>query len=514
MIRILLKILIINAILNAYVVGVPKKLSNIPIDSLPQDLWEKGYWHARVDSIHCDTAFVTLGKPAILNSVKFVCPDSVKDFLKKINPPKTSKILHINEIICLESEIVNELKNNGYPFASCSTALAKIDETDSAILVDLDIIINPGIQVILKYLDSRIEGRTKKEVLKHLMLFRPGMKYSQKHIDRGTQRLRRAGIIALSMPPYPAIDQNGDFALVVRGKDIAANSFQGMLGTNGKDVSGEIQFISKNLFGTGRKVNLLASHRKKQATFFFFFMEPFIGNLNISPQVNVNIEIANYIRQNYALGFEFPLTFELSGYAGVKMGRNYDKQNPHGGTKLFGGEFSANMSTIDDPIFPKHGFIVRAGITATKLEDIDEGKTRLAISAKTNQLFVKTYKNFSLWVRANIKGYLSPRFPDKSCWYPLGGWRNLRGFRENQFYGSKVGVISFEPRIFIGSTWAALLFFDFGAYLDFSGWHKPKSYGAGVEYKNPPAAISIIYGISEGRALDEGLVHIGMRLEM
>jgi len=58
------------------------------------------------------------------------------------------------------------------------------------------------------------------------------------------------------------------------------------------------------------------------------------------------------------------------------------------------------------------------------------------------------------------------------------------------------------------------LFFDFGAYLDFSGWHKPKSYGAGVEYKNPPAAISIIYGISEGRALDEGLVHIGMRLEM
>jgi len=496
------------------VVGVPGIYKEIPAKYLPQALWEKGYWEASIDSVANNKMFITLGRPSKINSFKINLPDSVAKHLRNIDPPSKGSLVDAQRIKIFLDDVVHRLENSGYPFAACSVSTDIAENNEKEILLDISFELETGPYIELIYLDSQIDGKTKGSVIEHLMLFKPNKPFRKKYIQSGSRRLRRSRIIRLRGEPYPAIDSEGNYVLVVRGKDLIVNSFQGIIGTDGEKILGDLQFASKNLFGTGRKFSIKLFLENERTTFELDYIEPFLGKSNISPQFRMKFQNADFVRQNYRFGVQFPISFELDGYTGFSILRNYPSETPNEGTRSLTLEFWGSYTSVEDVLMPRSGFTMRLGGEVSRINDYKEDEIQPAANANFSVFAALPIKTLSIWLKATGTGYIEPKLPDFSLWFPLGGWTNLRGYRQEQFYGAKIGVLTIEPRLFFQNNASVLGFLDIGAFYNVDGWQVKPGYGVGFEFARPPGAMSIIYGLGEDRKISKGLIHIGLRLDI
>ncbi len=503
----------------ALAVGVPEEYARMSQDSLLTALHRNGYWEAKVDSTKNDTIFVSLGKPVIVESLDVVHSDSFsvslegKIFIAIGDTVKSAKIFSQQE------QFVSLLENSGYPFASCTTAV-NVSEREKYIGVFLKFIVEGGNFVRLQCLNAKVDGKTKQSVIAHLMLFHPDEIYRQKYIDAGAQRLRRVGIVALLGNPYPALDPKGEWTLVVKAKDLPTTSISGVLGYADDVLSGDFEFSAKNIFGTGRATtfSIYASEADRQVE--LSYREPFIASANIAPQLYSYWEKhdSTYFRREHKLGVEFPLSFEIDGYVGFITSRTSPGT---AGASLsqsesFGLEGQIKFSTLDNPLLPRKGFYANGSATAEYIhrwgnEDIEEPGSKGEASALAA---IPLAKWLSLWAKVAGSGWLAPILPPQTDWKFLGGWENLRGYRENQFSGSRLVWASAEPRIILQNTFHIFPFVDFGAFRDNEKWNTKIGYGGGIEYFFGTGVFSIEYGIGEDRTFSSGLLHFGIRMAM
>ncbi len=95
----------------------------------------------------------------------------------------------------------------------------------------------------------------------------------------------------------------------------------------------------------------------------------------------------------------------------------------------------------------------------------------------------------------------------------LGGARSLRGYREEQFRGTRVALGSVEYRYLLGRRSRAIAFVDAGYwYRDGSNVAKDTNlgYGIGLRGDTRLGTISIDYGLGEGDDLLDGKLHVGL----
>ena len=100
-------------------IGVPAKFEHFPNDSFPQILWNNGFWHSRIDSTRGDTIFITLGKPAIAESIAAKISDSLEQIVMLKLIYRVGDTIRKSKIEKQQEIFVDALENNGYPFASC-----------------------------------------------------------------------------------------------------------------------------------------------------------------------------------------------------------------------------------------------------------------------------------------------------------------------------------------------------------------------------------------------------------
>ena len=104
------------------------------------------------------------------------------------------------------------------------------------------------------------------------------------------------------------------------------------------------------------------------------------------------------------------------------------------------------------------------------------------------QLFFGAYKKTS-----NELTFETERFS-------LGGANNLRGYREESYFGNYRLSLNFEPRFMLNDTWIGVLFFDAGMIADQHQYIRQSqiisSYGAGVRWLNEvlPLRMDVAYG--------------------
>ncbi len=500
-------------------IGVPAKFEHFPNDSFPQILWNNGFWHSRIDSTRGDTIFITLGKPAIAESIAVRISDSLEQIVMPKLIYRVGDTIRKSKIEKQQEIFVDALENNGYPFASCTTSVSIVSADSEKIGVSLLFSIDEGEKVILQRLEAQIDGKTKGSVIRHYMLFRSGQLYRRNDIEKATSRLRKMRIVSVSSEPYPAMDSQGKWTLVVRAKDIPTTTVSGLLGYADDEISGDIEFSTRNFYGTGRIINFTLSAYEKNREIEIGYREPFLWNSNISPQISSKwtIKDSTYTKREHKLGVFIPLGYETDLYTGFITDRTVpgSANNSISDGESFGLEFSARYSTLDDAILPTEGIYLNGGATGQYIHYWgDENTIDFGSQGEGKVLTAFRWKLFSLWIEISGWGWLVPILPQQSQWEYLGGWKNLRGYREDQFIGSKIFWGTIEPRFIPISGVHIFPFADVGGYRDYEKWHTKFGYGGGIEYRYGAGVFSIEYGIGEGRNFKNGLVHFGLRMNI
>ena len=107
--------------------------------------------------------------------------------------------------------------------------------------------------------------------------------------------------------------------------------------------------------------------------------------------------------------------------------------------------------------------------------------------------------------------------------FPLGGSESLRGYREDQFRGTVVGLGSLEYRLLLGRVSRIFPFIDVGychrpykgATLDDGYVVRIESdiaigYGFGLRIDSRAGVLGMDYGLGRGDGIGEGKVHLRM----
>ena len=499
----------------ALAVGVPAEFADYPPDSFPQILWRAGFWDARVDSVHGDTVFVSPGQAYIAHKITVYAESTKIQVLAQeniiIRPGDT---LTAELIARQESRFISLCEDNGFPFAYCEHSFRGNGNN-----TEVHFHIDPGELVRLARIEPEIEGKTRPGVIAHLMLFKPNMMFSRAEIFRATARLRRAGIVTVSGEPYPALAPDGKWVLVLHCRDIPTTSASGVVGYYEGEFSGNFEFTSKNLFGTGRKVSFEFRADARTKEIEISYAEPFVFSANVSPEFGTKWLIAesSYVRREHTLGVKIPLSYETDWYLGVLAGRTTpDEANPDGtNQENYGAEMGVSYSSLDDAVLPGNGIFLKVSASGEYQRSWGgEDLRQFGATGSGNFLIARKKGRFTIWLKGATWGWILPNLVDRSRWEFLGGWQNLRGYRQNQFAGIRIFWGTIEPRFILARGVHIFPFADIGGYRDLAGWNIKYSCGAGIEYRYRGGVFSIEYGIGEGVPLTRGLLHFGIRMNM
>jgi outer membrane protein insertion porin family len=107
---------------------------------------------------------------------------------------------------------------------------------------------------------------------------------------------------------------------------------------------------------------------------------------------------------------------------------------------------------------------------------------------------------------------------ENSDLYRLGGNNSLRGYREDQFLGSRIFWSNLEYRALLTRRSYGFLFFDTGYYLraEEPELKIPKSeeflygFGLGLSLETALGVLRVSYALGEGDSFSDGKIHFGV----
>ena len=113
---------------------------------------------------------------------------------------------------------------------------------------------------------------------------------------------------------------------------------------------------------------------------------------------------------------------------------------------------------------------------------------------------------------------LQGSFFEISDLFKLGGTNSLRGYREDQFLGSRVFWSNLEYRLLLARRTYTYLFFDTGYYLVKEDAARKVSkqeafnigYGLGLNIETSLGVIGVSFALAKGDSFTDGKIHFGL----
>jgi outer membrane protein insertion porin family len=177
--------------------------------------------------------------------------------------------------------------------------------------------------------------------------------------------------------------------------------------------------------------------------------------------------------------------------------------------------FAAAYDGTDAPLNPTAGTRLRASIEYADKKIADEGRDESSGTfAAEAERFFRVRRRQVLALRARVEALVSTEeeVPFHEL-LVLGGARSLRGYREEQFRGTRTALGSIEYRLLLGRRSRAIVFVDAGYwYREAPNFAKDTKlgYGIGLRGDTRLGTISIDYGLGEGDDLLDGKLHAGL----
>lgn len=437
----------------------------------------------------------------------------------------------------LERDIDNLLRRYekiGYPFAQAKVVRIVPGQDTLNVNLTIEIQIDEGMLVHIN--EILVEGNkdTKAHVVERETRFRLGEPYNDDKVRTIPQRLNRLNIFSSVSDPELYVNSQGG-GLLIRVQEGPTNTFDGVAGYV-PGFAGESGFFTglvnvgmRNLFGTGRKLNVRWQREDRfSQELALRYVEPWVFDypVNLGGAFFQRQQDTTYVRRMIELKADLMVTDNLT------IGALYNHENVIPSSSA---SFLFNSSTIttgaevqydsrDDIFSPMGGVLYRSDYRIGRkkifgLPDTSSVQTRVTVQkiSLDFEWFIETLSRqvvmLSLHGRELQSGHI-----ELSDLYRFGGTNTMRGYRENQFLGSRVVWSNAEYRFFLARRSFFFGFFDTGYYFrpgdDLRGVPSAQGvkygYGVGIRLETGLGNIGVSFALGEGDSFSQGKIHFGL----
>lgn len=431
----------------------------------------------------------------------------------------------------VKSEILNEFQEAGYYFASMS--VLGVIHDDNLLKLKLRILTGP----VVKLERIRFKGlsKTSPDFVKKLSGLREGYFLNTSVIENAIEKISNSGFLTFDSIPSVIPNQNYDgVELIFNLSELKSNQIEfsgGYLPGRG-DQDGEfvgfLNFKSKNLFGGGRRINLLLDRKDRLSSRIEFgYLQPlFIPDLlEISGrflQIDNN-DFYHLFSVEGAIAIQTRKHTKLSG--AVSWAKTEPQNYSQAPSRVWAGEFSYRYSNFEYKLNPLSGtslggslsYIRRVSWPDSVAMGVINNDSKISVSAD-NLMPLNDY--FVIRVNLESQIYITSRdVIDFSEQFKLGGFGSLRGYRQEQFAGRRVALGQLEFRYRPSAAASFYIFSDLGYIysrnlisgreLKSKELFKP-GFGLGIFTAKASTSITFETGWGEGDNIEQGKLHFGL----
>lgn len=452
-------------------------------------------------------------------------------------------------------QILKLYEENGFPYCQVSPSDFKI--TDKGKL-SFSLKVDEGPRVKVNKIEFEGLKNTQEKVIRRESRLRrdPFGFFSQSKVEKIVDRLRRLSYIK-EIEEVNLLTENDPIrglspetaVLKIKLVERKSSSFSGVLGyvpsapalgasrslahKNGY-LTGKVDLVFDNIFGTGRRVDLNWYKKDPYSSYFsFFYREPWI--LGLPPTLELGISQTAYDSTYLQISITSGLLFNPLEKVSWEVEAGREKMVPGSAGKAYlpysrkykaGVRLTINL--LDQVGNPRKGLFHQTQVTYARKRNYSTSdfipEKEVVYDTKFSldlDHFIPTFRQQTFMTGIHLRGMTTDEesvpFPEQ---FKLGGINSLRGYREEEFFGTKVAWANLEYRFLWSSDSRFFVFTDYGYFFrqvlsiedkiigKISG--KKLGYGFGVRIDSKAGLFGIDYGIGEKDRFSEGKIHFGI----
>ncbi len=473
-----------------------------------------------------------------VSEVRLVSNNSIRtDHILKAMDTRPGAIFRESVFLQDIDRVLRIYENNGFPY--CKVHPENFEFFEDGALLNFSLRISEG--SLARIESIRIVGNTitRANVIRRAMRLRIGDVYNQEKVDEAERRLIRLGFFS-DVQPIQLLQGTfkSDAILLVRVSEGKTSRINGAVGYVPKSeqhdgyLTGKIDFSFQNLVGTGRRVVVQWNRKDPYSSFARFgYREPWIlgSPLAVGADLQQSIQDSLYTKRDAQLVLEMPISETLTGelqFATEEVIPGTQTNNPidHSSKTFTGG--SLRRDSRNSLYNPDRGsfYFIAANYGKRKYRNTNpdqpdkENASEIILTSRIERYF-PTFRRQT--IALNLNGAIISSSEDVIPvheQFKLGGTQNLRGYKEDQFRGERVGWSNLEYRFLLTRQSRFFLFLDSGFYYykqyvdeTIESVQKWKvGYGLGLRVSSRIGLIGIDYGLGEGDGVLDGKIHFGL----
>ncbi|MBL8006785.1 MAG: BamA/TamA family outer membrane protein [Ignavibacteria bacterium] len=480
---------------------------------------------------------VTVGKINIEGNT--VIPDSQ---ILKLFTTKENEVLNDNVLNEDISELLKLYESKDLPFAKISINDISVYQDNGKDKLRIDLKITENSKVRIEQVKIKGNETTHDNVIIRELRLSKNKYITSKSVQEMKERLDRLNIFEyVDEPKIYSTKNKNESGLLIEVKEGNTNTFDGIIGYNPPANENESGYLTglvnvslRNLFGTGRKI--LARYQQEvrvtQEIEFAYYEPYFVGlpvNLNLG--FLQRIQDTAYTSRNLDFKADFPFSdlFTVSAVAGYNRVIPSDVINPAfivADSRILFTGLELKFDSRDNIYIPSGGFLFRTlysygNKTIYNLASLQNLYNNDSYSIQRYTLDADYYSSFVSRQTALLRfsgGAINSDQLDDADLFRIGGFKYVRGYRNEQFLASQVAAGSIELRYAISRRGFLFGFFDNGYYLkpydqlnnfpEQSGYLY--GYGIGIRLESGIGVIGVSYALNKDSGILDGILNFGL----
>ncbi len=425
----------------------------------------------------------------------------------------------------LEEEIealLSSYENEGYPFAAVAPSGVSIGDDGE---LEVGLVLDPGTET--RFGDVVVGGNTmtKDYVVRREARIERDEPFSEAELSRVRPRLERLGIFESVAEPVVAVDPlTGEATVGIDVTEGPANRIAGVLGyrpgiaDEDGEITGLVEIELGNIAGTGRQASVEWENlRTDQTRIAFSYREPWL----LGAPIDIGIGGIQTIRDTLYTTTEGDLfvAARMGSRTLVTWSVGAERYVPEGETESTTTSsrtaLVVDFDGTDAPANPARGVSLHAGLEYASKEERGTGVHSNAASLTLGgEAYLAVRPRHVIAIGGRLAGIRSSE--DEVPFHELlvlGGATSLRGYREEQFRGTRTALGTLEYRVLLDRTSRVFAFVDVG-YFFREGRNSAKDaklgYGIGLRGQTRLGIIGVDYGLGEGDGFLDGKLHVGL----
>lgn len=483
-------------------------------------------------------------RPVLVNNIYFDATDTSADlsFIKEFDYLK-GQIFNEKEIELSIDQLLTKYENSGFPFAAIQIKSVNVyqDSLDEENYADIYLSIITGEINKIDKVEVRGNTSTKDYVIFRELRIESGELFVQNKIEEFPKRLNRLRFFEPVPLPQFYINSKKEGVLVVDVVEKNTNNFDGIIGyiPPGKNessgyITGLVNISLRNLFGTGRAAAIKWNkYNRDSQELDLRYLEPWLFSfpININLGLYQRVQDTTYVQRKLEGSLEYLATEDISASVIIASETVVPTVRTTPVFTVYNSSYvttGANLKidTRDDPYAPTEGilFINSYSFSRKSINGPAEYITpNLATLVNLQRFASSFYIFYELFLRqivalgVNVRELRGPTF-ENSDLYRLGGTNSLRGYREEQFLGSRLFWSNLEYRALFTRRSYGFVFFDTGYYL------RPEEpdrnimqseeflygFGLGLNLETGLGVLRVSYALGKGDTFSDGKIHFGV----